>query len=404
MTTPPRGNTASPWAARPDAAHTGALADVRIVDLSRVLAGPLCTQICADHGADVIKIEPPFGDETRQLGPPFDPGGTAAYFAAVNRGKRDIALDLSAEADRQALLALLEEADVLVENFLPGTMEKWGLGYQSHLAGRFPRLVYCQISGFGASGPLGGLPGYDAVLQAICGLMSINGSPETGPTRIGAPIVDHLTGYTAFSGILMALLARVRSGQGQLVEATLFDTALSLLVPHAVNWLQSGQTPQLLGSAHPNIAPYERFPAQDGEVFLGILNDAQFRKFAHCMGCPDLGAAPRFATNAQRLRNRDALRQEIKALFARHAKTPLCEMLMQNGVPAGPVNSVPEAFAQAHTRHRQMLVESGGYRGLGLPIRLHATPGRPGNPPPAFNEHEAIKKQLLDCAVNSGPP
>ncbi|MFA7444229.1 MAG: CoA transferase, partial [Lysobacteraceae bacterium] len=187
-------SAAPAWQARADA--TGALKGVRVVDLSRVLAGPLCTQMLADHGADVIKIEPPFGDETRQLGPPFDDNGIAAYYQAVNRGKRAFSLKLNTEEGRQILLRLLEDADVLVENFLPGTMEKWRLGYESVLAPRFPRLVYCGISGFGATGPCGGQPGYDAVLQAMCGLMSINGTPESGPTRIGIPIVDHLTAYT----------------------------------------------------------------------------------------------------------------------------------------------------------------------------------------------------------------
>ncbi len=210
----------------------GALDGIRVVDLSRVLAGPLCTQMLADHGADVIKVEPPMGDETRLLGPPFDDAGDAAYFAAVNRGKRALSVDLGKPEGRAVLEKLLDGADVLVENFLPGTMEKWGLGYAT-LAQRHPRLVYCAISGFGADGPLGGLPGYDAVLQAMCGLMSVNGSEESGTMRLGIPIVDHLTGYVAMTGILMALYARERSGKGQRVEATLFDAGLSLLVPHA---------------------------------------------------------------------------------------------------------------------------------------------------------------------------
>src|SRR5690606_30594432 len=183
------------------------------------------------------------------------------------------------------------------------------------LAERFPRLVYCSISGFGADGPLGGLPGYDAILQAMCGLMSINGSPECGPTRVGVPVVDHLTGYTALSGILMALLARERTGRAQRVDTTLFDTALSLLVPQAVNWMQSGNTPQLLGSAHPNIAPYDSFRTRDGLVFLGILNDPQFRKFCRCLNQPALADDPLFATTSARLANRQALREHIEQLL-----------------------------------------------------------------------------------------
>src|SRR5690606_38242067 len=192
--------------------------------------------------------------------------------------------------------------------------------------------VYCGITGFGESGPCGGLPGYDAVLQAISGLMSINGSPESGPIRLGIPIVDHLTAYTAMNGISMALLSRVHTGAGQKVEATLYDTALSLLIPHAANWLQSGKTPQLLGSAHPNIAPYDRFQASDGDVFLGIVNDGQFRRFAQCIGRPELVDDPRFASNRARVANRDALRAEIEASLAACSKAELCDKLMAQGV------------------------------------------------------------------------
>lgn len=378
------------WPARPDA--TGALRGVRVVDLSRVLAGPLCTQMLADHGADVIKIEPPSGDETRQLGPPFDDNGIAAYYQAVNRGKRAFSLDLKKEEGRQVLMRLLEEADVLVENFVPGTMEKWQLGYESVLAPRFPRLIYCAISGFGDSGPCGGQPGYDAVLQAMCGLMSINGTPESGPTRIGIPIVDHLTGYTAMSGITMALFHRERTGHAQRVETSLYDTALSLLIPHASNWMQSGKAPQLLGSAHPNIAPYDSFQAGDGAVFLGILNDVQFAKFCQCIARPEMARDPRFVSNAVRLQNRDALRTEIEAAFAGQAKAELCQRLMDGGVPAAPVNTVPEALDHAHTRHRNMRVERPGYNGLGLPIKLHRSPGAPGSNPPRFDEHAHLKE------------
>lgn len=376
--------TKDAWAQ--EAHKAGALAGVRVLDLSRVLAGPLCTQMLADHGADVIKVEPPFGDETRQLGPPFDEHGQAAYFAAINRGKRAIDLDLTTEAGRNALFLLLARADVLVENYLPGTLERWGLCYETVLAPRFPRLIHCSISGFGKDGPLGGMPGYDAVVQAMCGLMSINGTPESGPTRVGVPVVDHLTGYTALVGILLALFHRERSGQGQRVEATLFDTALSLLVPHAANWMHSGRPPELLGSAHPNICPYDRFACRDGDVFLGILNDRQFRRFCDSLGLADLSDDERFATNAQRLRHREALRQHIETAFAPLSRNTLCEQLMQQGVPAGPVHTVPEAFAQAHTRHRGMHISRPDYRGVGIATHLSLTPGSPGAAPPRFGQ------------------
>lgn len=362
----------------------GALQGLRVIDLTRVLAGPLCTQVLSDHGADVVKVEPPAGDETRRLGPPFDSSGNAAYFSALNRGKRSISLDLSKPDAQEVLHRLLSEADVLVENFLPGTMERWGLGFEQSLAARYPRLVYCSITGFGRDGPLGGLPGYDAVLQALCGLMSVNGDPSSGATRIGIPVVDHLTGYVALSGILMAIHARTRTGVGQRVEATLFDTALSLLLPHASNWFASAKTPELLGSAHPNIAPYEKFQARDGEVFLGIVNDVQFRRLCGLIGLDGLAADERFASNAGRLTHRGALKVAIDAAMADHACVPLCELLMRSGVPAGVVSSLPQALAHPHVKHRAMLVQRGDYTGLRSPMCLSGTPGKPGRAPPAF--------------------
>lgn len=365
----------------------GAMTGLKVVDLSRVLAGPLCTQMLADHGADVIKIEPPSGDETRGLGPPFDESGQAAYFGAVNRGKRGMALDLSRAEGRAVLEVLLKEADVLVENFLPGTMERWGLGYEADLSARFPRLIYCTISGFGADGPLGGLPGYDAVLQAMCGLMSINGTQDSGATRVGVPIVDYVTGYNALTGVLLALAARERSGRGQRVEVTLFDTALALLVPHAANWICSGHAPGRLGSAHPNIAPYDKFAAADGEIFLGILNDGQFRRFCQKVGRGDLLDDPRFRSNADRLRHVAALRAELERTLAAFKSDDLCRDLMRAGVPAGAVNTVPQAFAQEHAAHRDMLIERDGHRAPGIPVKLAQTPGDATRRPPRFGEH-----------------
>lgn len=367
----------------------GSLQGLKVVDLTRVLAGPLCTQVLADHGADVVKVEPPAGDETRKLGPPFDGTGTAAYFSALNRGKRSISLDLSMPMAQDVLHRLLADADVLVENFLPGTMERWGLGYEAVLAQRYPRLVYCNITGFGRDGPLGGLPGYDAVLQAMCGVMSVNGEEASGATRIGIPVVDHLTGYVALSGLLMALHARERTGQGQRVEAALYDTALSLLLPHASNWFASQRSPGLLGSAHPNIAPYDKFSARDGEIFLGIVNDVQFRRLCGQDGFEALAGDARFATNASRVDHRDALKRAIEAVTSAMAAEPLCQALMRAGVPAGVVNSVPDAFAHAHCAHRDIVVRRGDYTGVRSPMRLMGTPGTPGGEPPAFAQDAA---------------
>jgi crotonobetainyl-CoA:carnitine CoA-transferase CaiB-like acyl-CoA transferase len=375
--------------AEPDApaAARRALDGLRVIDLSRVLAGPLCAQMLADHGASVVKVEPPDGDESRRFGPPLDERGEAAYFGALNRGKRSIAVDLARPAGRALLERLLADADVLIENFLPGTMEKWGLGYESTLAARYPRLIYCSVSGFGADGPLGGLPGYDAVAQAICGLMSTNGTPESGPLRLGVPVVDYLTGYNAMVGVLLALAARAATGRGQRVEATLFDTGLALLIPHASNWFYSGRVPQRMGSAHPNIAPYDCYAAADGEVFLGVVNDGQFRRFCECVERADLAADVRFASPASRLQNRDALRAEIERTLARLPAAPLCEALMRCGVPAGPVNNVAQALTQPHALHRAMAVEVDGHRHLGVPVKLGATPGRVASLPPRLSEH-----------------
>lgn len=347
------------------------LSGISVVDLSRVLAGPLCTQILADHGAEVIKIEPPQGDDTRTYGPPTV-DGTGAYFHAINRNKATIALDLKREEAREVVLRLLQRADVLIENFLPGTMENWGLGYE-RLAERFPSLIYCSITGFGADGPLGGLPGYDAVVQAMSGLMSTNG--ERQATRLGVPVVDMCTGLNAAIGILLALAERSRSGRGQRVESCLYDTALALLIPNASNWLYTGRESGVMGSAHPSIYPYDKFSAGDREIFLSASNDRQFSRFAALIGLPQLADDPRFASNGLRSENRAELRRLIEEALPKHDPARLCTDLMAAGVPAGPVNRVAEAFEHPHTAHRAMRVAEGGYRGVGIPIKLSRTPG-----------------------------
>ncbi len=365
---------------------SGALAGMRVVDLSRVLAGPLATQMLSDHGAEVIKVEPPLGDETRTLGPPFV-DESAAYYHALNRNKRGIALDFTKVEAREVLFRLLEGADILVENFLPGTMESWGLGYDEVLAKKYPRLIYCRISGFGMDGPLGGLPGYDAVLQAQCGLMSINGHPDTGTTRVGIAVVDITTGMSSVIGILLALAERHRSGRGQCVDLSLYDVGLSLLIPHAANWFASNRAPKLNGSGHPNLAPYDKYRTIDGEIFLGVVNDGQFRKLCRGIGRDDLGSDARFRTNADRVANRDILRKEIESVLADRQSAALCASLMAIGVPAGPVNTVPEAMTHPQTVQRNMAVAIDGYRGIGVPARLSRTPGGARRRPPKFAEH-----------------
>jgi len=245
----------------------GALDGILVLDLTRVLGGPYCTQILGDHGAEIVKVEPPQGDEVRDWGPPFNDAHDASYFVGVNRSKRSLGLDLGQHAGREVLLRLLERADVLIENYKPGSMEKWGLGYDT-LGQRFPRLIHCRISGFGADGPLGGLPGYDAVIQAQAGLMSVNGVAGGKPTRLGVPIVDIATGISAGFGIAMALYEREKSGRGQFIDATLYDTAVSVLFPHYANYFLSGRHPAITGNNHPNLAPYDVYPTRTCDVFI----------------------------------------------------------------------------------------------------------------------------------------
>lgn len=365
----------------------GALAGVRVIDLTRVLGGPYCTQILADHGADVIKVEPPQGDETRAWGPPFE-GDTAAYFRGVNRNKRGIVLDLTKPAAREALLALLEDADVLVENFKVGTLERWGLGYTECLEQRFPRLVHCRVSGFGANGPLGGLPGYDAIVQAMAGLMSVNGEAGGDALRIGIPVVDLTTGLYAAIGILLALQERARSGRGQFVEATLFDCALSILHPHLANFLAAGKEPVRTGNAHPNIAPYEVFQTGSASIFLGVGNDGQFRKLCDTLHAPELAGDPRFSNNAERSAHRVELKAALESLFAAQDGPALATRLIEAGVPCGPVLSINDVVEHPHTRARGMVVEMDGYRGIASPARLSRTPASYRAPPPEFGQHD----------------
>jgi formyl-CoA transferase len=361
---------------------SGALAGLKVIDLTRVLGGPYCTMILSDHGAEVIKIEPPRGDEVRDWGPPFQ-DGDASYFIGVNRNKRALALDIGLPAGREVLLRLLDGADVLVENFKPGGMEKWGLGYPA-LAAKFPTLIHCRISGFGADGPLGGLPGYDAILQAMTGLMSINGDPTTGPMRMGTPVVDLATGLYSAIGILMALQERTRSGRGQFLDMTLHDCGMALLHPQAANYLLNGKRPMPLGNPHPNIAPYEKFASATGDIFIAIGNDAQFRKLAREIGRGDLAEDPRFASNGTRLSHRPELTAELASAFAELDGQALCDRLIRLGLPAGPVLAVDQALAAPHTEARAMVTEKDGYRGIGTPIKLSRTPGRTRRKPPAF--------------------
>ncbi len=379
---------------------TGALKGITILDLSRVLAGPYATQILGDHGATIIKVEPPAGDETREWGSAIDEEGagkrtSSGYYRGANRNKVELALDVASPQGREIVLRLLASADVLVENFKTGTMARWGLDYETELKPRFPGLIYCRVTGFGTDGPLGGLPGYDAVIQTMSGLMSTNGSPETGPLRVGIPLVDMVTGMNAVIGIMMALAHRNATGHGQLVEACLWDTGISLLHPHAGNYFVDGRDPKLTGNAHPSIAPYELFETATRPMFLGVGNDRQFVKAVVVLGLPELNSDPRFATNPLRVENRAALRAVLADRFLQLDALAICEALLAEGIPAGPLNSVGEILVEPHTAHRQMVVQAGDYRGTGIPIKLSETPGNVRLPPPKFGEHN---REILSAA------
>jgi crotonobetainyl-CoA:carnitine CoA-transferase CaiB-like acyl-CoA transferase len=362
----------------------GALEGLKVIDLSRVLGGPYCGQMLADHGAEVIKVEPPQGDETRLWGPPFDSEGISAYFSGINRNKRTIALDLSKSEGREVLLKLLETTDVLIDNFKTGTMEKWGIGYADTLARKFPRLVHARVSGFGADGPLGGFPGYDAMVQASAGLVSVNGSPEGGPVRIGVPVVDLSTGMNATIGILMALYERNRSGKGQFVDATLYDSAIALHQPHAPNYFVAGSTPRLVGNSHASLVPYSNFPTKGRNIVVGAGNDGQFRRLCQMLGKPELADDPRFMTNKERVAHRAELEAELRTLMKDRDADTFSQDLMKGGVPSGAVLEVPDVMEHPHTRHRGMVWEKDGYRNVGNPVKLSRTPASVRSKPRKF--------------------
>jgi len=365
----------------PGVGDASALAGLRVVDLSRILAGPFCTQMLADHGADVIKIEPPSGDDSRTFGPPFVREKLSTYYAGLNRGKRNIVLDLDMPTARDVLLRLLGGADVVVENFRLGAMARWGLDYDTVIAPRFPQLVYCRITGFGVGGPLGGLPGYDAIAQAYSGLMSINGEPDREPLRVGVPVADLVTGIYAFSGILLALQARLRDGRGQLVDCSLLNSALTLLHPHAASWLLAGMVPQRTGTAHPNIAPYETFGTATGSIFIAAANDRQFAALVDVLGQPNMASDPRFLRNSDRVMNMAELRGLLGGLLAGEDAQRLAENLRKRGIPATPIQTIADALNSEQVADQEMVVSIGEYRGIGVPIKMGRTPAIARRPP-----------------------
>jgi crotonobetainyl-CoA:carnitine CoA-transferase CaiB-like acyl-CoA transferase len=393
---------------------SGALQGLRVLDMSRVLAGPFCCMMLADHGADVIKVEPPDGDETRTWGPPFV-DGESTYYMAINRNKRSIALDLATPQGQDIIRRLASTSDVLVENFRTGAMERWGLDY-ANLSKLNPRLVYLSISGFGRSGPYATVAGYDGALQAFGGFMSVNGETGGEPLKAGIAVADLTTGLYASQAILLALQARHTTGLGQRAEVSLLESLLSILHPHTSNYLNAGVVGKPHGNSHPTIAPYDLIPTADRPVFIPSGNDAQVRRLGQVIGRPEVAEDPRFRTNQDRLIHRRELLEILETEFRKWSATELCRRLWDAAVPAGPVNSVDEVFADPQVQHREMIVEfphpglaNGMVRLAGFPVKLTATPPTMRRHPPMHGEHtQEILAELgytspeIEALVDSG--
>ena len=378
----------------------GALDGIKIVDLSRVLAGPWSTQNLADLGADVIKVERPgVGDDTRSWGPPFvshteGNAQDAAYFFCTNRNKRSLTLDFTTEKGRDILFKLIAHADVLIENYKVGGLKKYGLDYDS-LSRINSRLIYCSITGFGQDGPYADRPGYDALVQAMGGLMSITGEPDEvpggGPQKVGVAVVDILTGLYATNAILAALLHRAKSDQGQHIDIALLDVQVATLSNQAGNYLLSGNVPQRMGSAHPSIVPYQPFACADGHVMLAIGNDGQFTALCRAAGQADIASDARFATNAMRVRHRAELLEVLTPLMMQYGVERWCELAQQEGFPCGPINTIDRVFRDPQVRAREMQIQmnSPSYGALDLvasPMRLSASPVSYRRAPPSLGQ------------------
>jgi len=364
----------------------GPLAGIRVIDLTRVYAGPLCTQTLADQGADVVKVEPPVGDETRNWGTRLDED-RSTYFNGLNRNKRSIAIDLGKEAGREVLLRLLEGADVLIHNFKLGTMPRWGLGYEEVLSKRFPRLVQCTITGFGNTGPLAGMAGYDVAVQGFVGLASINGAANSDGTKIGLPLIDHATGLSAVNAILMALLERGRSGVGQHVGVSLYNVGLTMLHPASAAWMATGKIPRPTGNAEAWVAPYAAYPCSDGLVFTGAGNDRSFAKLMAVLGAPELARDPRFRTSVDRVENREALDELISLQTRDRSSNDLAMEILNAGLAAGPFLNLEQVFNHPQVAANGMHVQMPDYQGTGLPMAFLRTPGAIHATPPHFAAH-----------------
>jgi crotonobetainyl-CoA:carnitine CoA-transferase CaiB-like acyl-CoA transferase len=371
---------------------TGPLTGLKVIDLSHVMAGPTCTMLLADMGADVIKVEKiPGGDDARRMAPPCIAGESSA-FLIMNRNKRGIALDLKTEAGRTVLSRLLQDADVLIENYRRGTMERMGFGYEALHASN-PRLIYCSISGFGRTGPYADRGGFDLIAQGMSGLMSITGEgPGCPPVKLGAPVTDITAGILACVGILAALHSRASSGQGQMVDTSLFEAGIMHTYWQSAIAFATGQAPAPMGTGHPLNAPYQAFPAADGWITVGAANQGNWLRLLEALEAPELGYDPRFANNAERMRNLPALNAALTPLFKQRSSAEWLRRLEKAGVPAGPVLDVSQMHADPQTLARKMIVETthptaGQVRAIGLPIKFSDTPGGLRRAAPVLGQH-----------------
>jgi len=385
----------------------GPLAGLRVLELARILAGPWAGQILADLGADVVKVErKASGDDTRGWGPPFVKGKdgghlSAAYFHATNRGKRSIELDFDTTDGQRIMRRLAARSDVLIENFKVGSLAKFGLDY-ANLSKVNPRLVYCSVTGFGQDGPHAARAGYDLMAQGMGGMMDITGNPDGEPMRAGVPVADIFTGVYSVIGILAALAQRDKSGRGALVDTSLLDAQVGVLANQGLNYLVSGVAPKRIGNAHPNIVPYQVFPVADGHIIIAVGNDRQFVKLCALLGEPALGEAPEYRRNEDRLRNRAQLIERLSALTSRRTRADLLEKLEEVQIPAGPINSLDEVFADPQVIHRGMRLnlsseaaEAGSIPGIRTPIIVDGAPMAAERPSPQLGEHtEEILREI----------
>ena len=366
------------------------LKGIKVLELARILAGPWCGQTLADLGADVIKVESPDGDDTRKWGPPWierEGEKAAAYYHATNRGKRSVTADFTTDEGRALVLELAHEADVLIENFKVGGLRKYGLDYES-LKAVNPKLIYCSITGFGQDGPYAARAGYDFMIQGMGGIMDLTGDPSGEPQKIGVAFADIFTGVYSVVAIQAALIARERTGEGQHIDMALLDCMTGVLANQAMNFLASGNVPKRLGNAHPNIAPYQTFAVADGHLIVACGNDGQFVRLAEILGLPELSGDERFKTNAARVAHRAVLSDTMEAKTRGWQRDDLLAALEKAGVPAGPINTVADVFADPQFAHRGMKIEPDGVPGIRTPIRFSETPLSLHRPSPKLGEHE----------------